>query len=119
MHTTEDVILHITTASDWQAALDQGTYRCNSLDTEGFIHCSKLGQILTVANHYYPGQQGLVLLWIAPDRLTADLRWEPASGDVFPHIYGALNLDAVLAVSEFSAGADGTFQHVNKPAFTR
>lgn len=117
MHTTEDLILHISTSSDWKTALDRGEYRTASLETEGFIHCSKLEQILAVANHYYHGQQGLVLLWIAPSRLTADLRWEPVSENIFPHIYGVLNLDAVQTVSDFVADADGTFRTVNKPAF--
>lgn len=113
----KDFILHISTTAAWKAALEEGEYRAASLDKEGFIHCSKLEQILTVANHYYLGQQGLLLLWIVPARLAADLRWEPVAEQVFPHIYGAVNLDAVEAVTELAAGADGTFQKINKPAF--
>lgn len=67
---------------------------------------------MRVANAYYKGQDGLVILVIDPERLAAELRWEPGTDkadELFPHIYGALNLDAVLRVVEFPRAADGTF----------
>jgi uncharacterized protein (DUF952 family) len=57
----------------------------------------------------------MLLLWIDPDRLEADLRWEKADGENFPHIYGELNLDAVTAQSKLVADSDGIFHHLPRP----
>jgi uncharacterized protein (DUF952 family) len=105
-----DKILHICTQSEWQTAQTTSEYRAESLATAGFIHCSRPEQILKVANQYYPGVSNLVLLWINIDKLNADLRWEESDGDVFPHLYGPLNLDAVIVVLPFPPDKAGVFQ---------
>ena len=111
-------ILHLASNDAWLAAIKNGSYRADSLSTEGFIHCSKPSQIVAVANTFYHGQQGLVLLVIDPSKLVAELKWElPAEpepthareGKLFPHIYGPLNLDAVLEVLIFEPDKDGYF----------
>lgn len=111
-------ILHLASHAAWLAAVDQGVYRADSLATEGFIHCSKPSQIVEVANAFYRGQHGLVLLVIDPARLTSELKWEPPAepapsharaGDLFPHVYGPLNLQAVTKIIPFEPAADGTF----------
>jgi uncharacterized protein (DUF952 family) len=90
------------------------------LDREGFIHCSTLEQVIRVANVYFRGQRDLALLCIDPARLQADLRWETpaplvgsemahAQNELFPHIFGAINLDAVSQVVDFPPQADGAF----------
>lgn len=104
-------ILHITRKADWRAALDAGVYSADSLATEGFIHCSTAEQVARTANKFYAGQADLALLHIDTDRLAAELRWEAADGDQFPHIYGPLNLDAVQAVMDFAPGDDGLFHY--------
>lgn len=105
-------IYHITSHTSWSAAQAAGTYAADSLATQGFIHLSKADQVLRVANFLYKGQSGLVLLVVDPGRLTAELRWEPGTDkpdELFPHIYGLLNLDAVLRVVDFPPAPDGTF----------
>lgn len=113
-----ETIFHITSLESWRAAVDQGAYYPDSLSAEGFIHCSKPAQVILVANSFYAGQHGLVLLVIDPARLTAGLKWEPPAelapvhahaGELFPHIYGPLNLEAVGKVIPFEPGPDGTF----------
>jgi uncharacterized protein (DUF952 family) len=106
-------ILHITTRPDWQAALEAGSYRADSLDSEGFIHCSTSEQIAATANRFYAGQSDLLLLHIDPELLAAELRWEPADGQDFPHIYGLINLDAVVGVESFGPDGDGVFHYGN------
>jgi len=64
-----------------------------------------------VANAYYAGQPDLVLLHIDTKRLAAELRWEAAEGEEFPHIYGPLNLDAVDSVEAFIPDKAGQFQY--------
>jgi uncharacterized protein (DUF952 family) len=106
------MIVHICERAAWEQAKLSGEYRPASLAAEGFIHASQAGQVLGVANRYYAGQRDLLLLWIDPQRLRPELRYEPSDGDLFPHIYGALNLEAVLAVSAFPPDDDGVFRQL-------
>ena len=114
------MIFHITSRKAWDEAQGRGDFHAESLATEGFIHCSTLSQVLPVVENFYKGQHGLVLLAIEPALLSSDLKWEPPSGgtpprgvpdgDLFPHIYGPINLDAVVNVAEFRPDANGRFQ---------
>lgn len=104
-------ILHITRKSDWRVAQTAGAYSADSLATEGFIHCSTAQQVARTANKFYAGQSDLLLLHIDTDLLAPELRWEAADGDLFPHIYGPLNLDAVQDVIDFSPSEDGLFRY--------
>jgi uncharacterized protein (DUF952 family) len=107
-----EFILHITARADWIAAQALGKYAADSLAGQGFIHCSKAEQVLRVANVFYAGQPGLVLLVVDPRRLTSELRWEPGTDlatELFPHVYGPINLDAVVQVLDFEPAADGKF----------
>ena len=112
-------VLHIASRQGWLAAAGLGQYSSPSLASECFIHCSTVKQVLPVAAKFYSGQTGLVLLVIDPARLTSVLRWEQpsdgkpppgvAEGEEFPHIYGPLNLDAVVQVLDFNPDANGHF----------
>jgi len=104
-------ILHITSPEAWQASQDTGAYTAPSLESEGFIHFSTVEQVADTANRYYQGQSGLILLHIDIDRLDADVKWEPSNGILFPHIYGPLNVDAVIQVEDFPCGVDGRFAY--------
>ena len=104
-------ILHITSQANWRAAMEAGAYSGESLASEGFIHCSTPGQVERTANKFYAGQFNLLVLHIDTERLAAELRWEAADGDEFPHIYGPLNLSAVDSVTDFGAGGDGMFHY--------
>lgn len=104
-------IFHITLLSEWQRALAAGSYQADSLASQGFIHCSTREQVLAVATRFYAGQNGLVLLRIAAERLTAPVRYENLEGGeaLFPHIYGPLDLAAVEAALLFPPNPDGSF----------
>ncbi|WP_027893169.1 DUF952 domain-containing protein [Calidithermus chliarophilus] len=105
-------IFHITTRREWERALGQREYRAQSLEREGFIHCSTPSQILAVAEAFFSGHRGLVLLCIDPAKLTSPLFYEGPedySYGYFPHIYGPVNLEAVTAVLPFDPGPDGRF----------
>ncbi len=106
------ILYHITTAEAWAAAQAAGRYLNPSLETEGFIHCSSPTQIVATANRYYAGRTDLLLLAIDPARVQAEIRVENLVGgsELFPHIYGPLNLNAVQAQFPFAPEADGTFR---------
>jgi uncharacterized protein (DUF952 family) len=104
-------LLHITTDEAWQAAQAAGVYHGDTLETEGFIHCSLLGQVVDVANARYRGRDDLVLLVIDEARVEPEVRYEDCyeTGQDFPHIYGPLDLDAVMTVLSFPPDPDGMF----------
>jgi uncharacterized protein (DUF952 family) len=94
------LIYHITTQPEWAKAKEQGYYEAPSLHTEGFIHCSEEGQVKGVIERYYKGKTDLLKLVIDTNKLTAPLKYElaPSVGQEFPHVYGAINLEAVAVV---------------------
>lgn len=104
-------IIHICGRKSWKAAVDAGSYQPESLESEGFIHCSRPDQVLDVANAFYRDRDDLVLLVIDPQQVRANILWEEATcsasprkksdPDVFPHIYGPINMDAVVKVLDF------------------
>jgi uncharacterized protein (DUF952 family) len=106
------LIFHATTRTAWSDAQKKGLYAADLLPGDGFIHCSKADQVLRVADSFFTGQHGLVLLVIDPALLSSELRWEPGvdlATELFPHICGPINLDAVVDVLEFEPGPDGKF----------
>lgn len=105
-------IYHITTKAEWQQARLIQAYMADSLSTEGFIHCSTREQILGTANAYFKGRKNLVILCIESERVQASIQYEHPEGDprVFPHIYGPLNIKAVLFTVDFPPEPDGSFK---------
>ncbi|MBD2603134.1 DUF952 domain-containing protein [Scytonema hofmannii FACHB-248] len=103
------LILHITRREEWEKAKLAGFYRGDTLDSEGFIHCSTLTQVIKVANFRFRNERDLVILCIDSENVEAEIRYEGVE-DLFPHVYGALNVDAVLKVVEFAPGEDGFFK---------
>ena len=104
------LILHITTAPEWEAARTAGEYRASSLESEGFIHCSLPTQVTHVADWFYRDVPQLMLLAIDPGRLTSPLQWEPSADEFagdFPHVYGPIATDAVVEAVPWERGVDG------------
>jgi uncharacterized protein (DUF952 family) len=110
-------IFHILPSYQWEQAKLEGVYRGDTLEAEGFIHFSKPEQVVRVANARFKGHTGLLLALVDTDKLTSELKYEPPyeggeqieSDELFPHLYGPLNLDAVIHVLEFEPQKDGTF----------
>lgn len=107
-----NIIFHICSRLDWEKAKERGEYLAQSLREAGFIHCSTSDQILRVANQYYSGASGLVVLWIDSGKVLPEIRWEAADSDRFPHIYGPLNLDSVVKIQDFLPDEDGIFRAI-------
>ena len=94
------IIFHLTTKAEWDKAVDKSSYETPSLTEEGFIHCSHENQIAEVLERYFAGKKDLVKLVIDTDKLTSKyvFEWSPSIQDTFPHVYGAINADAVIEV---------------------
>ncbi len=97
-------LFHITDRTAWQAASRLGEYRLSTrdatLDEVGFIHCSLRHQVRGVAEAIYGDAHDLVVLVIDSAMLAVPVRYEAATpgAEAFPHIYGALPVDAVTDV---------------------
>jgi uncharacterized protein (DUF952 family) len=94
------IIYHVTTASEWKEAKQKGFYETPSLKEEGFIHCSQPEQVPGVLERYFSGKTELVKLVIDTDKLTSQFiyDWSPSIADTFPHVYGPINVEAVIEV---------------------
>ncbi|MDX2303553.1 MAG: DUF952 domain-containing protein [Microscillaceae bacterium] len=109
---SENILFHICTKSDWESAQKEGVYKAKSLESEGFIHCSTPLQLVDTANLLFKGQGNLLLLFIDQNKVNAEIKFENTLGgeQLFPHIYGALNLDAVDHFQAFEPNSDGYFE---------
>jgi uncharacterized protein (DUF952 family) len=114
--TSDTVIYHMCREEEWAAARLSGSYPGSSQDAaDGFIHFSTSSQIVESAARHRAGQTGLVLLSVPAGLLGDTLKWEPSrGGQLFPHLYGHLPVDAVASVDPLPLGSDG--RHVFPPA---
>lgn len=108
-------VFHVCNAEAVRQARQQGWYRADSLATDGFIHFAQAHQVQGVLTTFFARQSGLVILVVDSARLTSELRFEgPApvsakalppgdSSELYPHLYGRLNLDAIVDVLKVRA----------------
>ena len=103
-------IYKISPASAWREAERQGVYKGSPDDLrDGYIHFSTPSQVAETARKHYFGQTGLFLVAIDADALGDALRWEPSRNDeLFPHLYGPLDLDHVISIEALVLQEDGT-----------
>ena len=96
-----EYIYHITSQKEWEQAKLNGSYQPVGFDNDGFIHCSIERQIAGVLERFYKGQTGLVILKIEKAKVSRPVLFELAVDldELFPHIYGALNIDSVVDVT--------------------
>ena len=114
----DHAVFHICSREAIALARVTGEYRADSLDREGFIHLSRAHQVLPTAAAYFAGLPDLVVLVIDPTLLTAALVYEPpaplptalpkadATGELYPHCYGPLDLAAIVDVIELAEFSD-------------
>ena len=95
---------------DYQVAVDKGTLYEDSFDSQGFIHGSPLDQLTRVANKFYADVADVKVMVVRTVKIQAAVKWEPATGGLYPHIYGPMNMDAVERVVPVAKGADGRFE---------
>lgn len=111
MTKSHPMIYHIVIESDFRAQLEGPVYLPSGLHDNGFVHCALEPSVVPVANDYYAGAPGrLLLLEIDPRRLASGTRYEAAapiagggsshlaSASRFPHVYGPIDKDAITGV---------------------
>ena len=107
-------IYHIADPAAWTEARQKSSYVHPSLEKEGFIHCSTAAQLEATANRYFQNAEEILVLMIDASQVTPPIRYELASiGEEFPHIYGPLNVDAVVKERVFQRSPDGKFRIVS------
>ena len=101
---------HLVPAAEWRGLTPGAVYQPASLAAEGFIHCTDgRERVVETANRYYRGDLRLYLLvTIDLDRVSSEWRYDDAE-QVFPHIYGPLDHDAVVTVEDMRRAEDGRF----------
>ena len=109
-------ICHITTRKTWDLAVDKQLYDFCALKTDGFIHCSTLAQVVTTANRFFKGVDYLIVLEIETSGIHSEIRYENLEGgdEKFPHIYGPIELDAVVGFFEFLKNENNLFSALKK-----
>ena len=118
-------IFHMCRADEWETAQKAGFHPGSSQDqADGFIHFSTGGQVVETAAKHRAGQDGLVLLAVDPGWLEAHhpgaLKWEKSRGGaLFPHLYAALPVAAVLRAAPLALGADGRHRFPDWPDWIR
>ena len=112
------LIVHIARKEDWVAAQEGDEYLPPEFADDGFIHASTPEQVAVPANEKYSGQDDLVLLWIDVVKMTTAVVYErnEEGGDLYPHIRGPVNLDAVVSVNELKPWQPGGFVLPRAPA---
>jgi uncharacterized protein (DUF952 family) len=108
----DNIIFHIAFAGNWNEMQSTGKYIPPAFQNDGFIHCSEKHQLEGVANRIFAGKHQLLLLCIDESKVKEKVIRENLEGgnSLYPHIYGPLNTDAVSAVLEWDAAADGQFR---------
>jgi uncharacterized protein (DUF952 family) len=95
------LIYHVVLPEIWEKFKDEKFYEAESLQTENFIHCSFVEQLETVLQRYYKDAERVLILEIETEKLTSKFVNEPSTGgEIYPHIYGQINKDAIVGIEE-------------------
>lgn len=107
-----ELIYKIVSRTEWSDAELQGEFRGSPLDVaDGFIHLSSAEQTVATAAKYFAGRDDLILVSVDAAALGDTLRWEASrDGDLFPHVYGMLPLQAVRSVDKLPLDANGNHE---------
>ncbi|MDP6108861.1 MAG: DUF952 domain-containing protein [Rhodospirillales bacterium] len=106
---SDQLIFHMCKSSLWQAVQQGGLYRGSGDDiADGFIHFSTADQLVESVARHRAGITGLLLIAVNPDDLGKALKWEPSRrGQLFPHLYGPLEVSKVISADKLPLGEDG------------
>jgi uncharacterized protein (DUF952 family) len=103
------VVYKIVATEEWAEAEAAGVFTGAAIDrADGFIHFSTAEQATDTAAKWFAGRDDLTLAAVDAEALGKDLRWEPSRGGaLFPHLYAALPMSAVVWSRPLKLGPDG------------
>lgn len=107
---SDPYIYLIVSEAEYEKALMDGEFRRDTLETEGFIHASPKNQLNRVANKFYTEFKNPFILLVDIDKVTAKIKWEPAKGGLYPHIYGPLNSGSIVKQVPIQLQSSGKFE---------
>lgn len=104
------VAYKVLTAAQMEALEADGTFAGAPIDlADGYIHLSTCDQLTETVDKHFAGQDDLHVAAVDLPVLGDAVKWEESRGGaLFPHIYAALPLSAVLAYGPLQREADGT-----------
>lgn len=106
---SDPYIYLLSSQQEYDNALKQGSLVRDSIESQGFIHASPKSQLTRIANKYYKETINPLILVVEKSKITADVKWEPATGGLYPHIYGPLNIDAIVDVEKISMNSNNEY----------
>jgi uncharacterized protein (DUF952 family) len=112
-----ELVYKLCHENEWRAAETLRSFVGSEHDQrDGFIHFSTAAQLQATAEKYFARQSDLLLVTVAADALGAALRYEPSrGGDLFPHLYGPLDFNAVVAVDAIPLNENGDLVLPERP----
>ncbi len=104
---------HLVPHEYYEAQDPQQAYRPEPMSAgrENFIHCTNgADNLAATANRYYTADpRDFIALIIDLARLASPAIYEDP-GRIYPHIYGSLNRDAIVAITSIPRDESGRFQ---------
>lgn len=104
------IAYHLAPVEVWERQKVAGTYVPEAFEQDGFIHATNgLERLQWVANEFYTSDtRPHTVLVLDVARLSSPMRYDDEH-EHFPHIYGPLNVDAVIGELSVVRGEDGSF----------
>jgi len=106
---SDPFIYLLSSQQEYQTAQTNGMLSRDSIAEEGFIHAAPKSQLTRIANKYYKNTVEPLILVVDKKKVEALVKWEPATGGLYPHIYGILNFDAIVDVQKIALNTDGQY----------
>ena len=105
------MILHCMKKETWLERKNKQFWGKRNIEAEGFIHCSTVEYFWRVAPNFKEINEELLLLCIDESKLKSEVRYEDGDncGRFYPHVYGLINNDAVIAVLPFLRNENGDY----------
>lgn len=96
-----DEVCHIVTTDELRSYTASGIIHPESLDSEGFVHCSTSEQVAATLGRYYANRDDITVLTLRVADIGPEVRWEESHpGEWFPHVYGPITMTAVVAQAQ-------------------
>lgn len=105
------IIIHCLRQTTWERYKSKDYYGIEYIEAEGFIHCSEINTFANVAPNFIEVTDGMLILCIDTGKVQPEIKWENGdnSGTSYPHIYGLLNMDAIVEVLPYLKDSIGNW----------